>query len=85
VYQELVVCKPQQRLVIFEGPRPDPWFDNIRQPLVEKLVEGNGYRSWHSRHLPLLELQVEEALGFAEQTVDGLLWYLRVPVSGSRP
>ena len=44
--------KPQQRLVVLKGPRPDPWFGHICQPLVEKLVESNGSRARRSCHIP---------------------------------
>jgi hypothetical protein len=62
-----------------KGPRADPWFGHIRQPLVEKLVESNGSRAWRSWRIPLLELQVEEALSFPERTVDGLVVVLARP------
>jgi len=71
--------KLEQRLVVLEGPRSDPWSRHIREPLVEKLVESNRHRAWRSCHIPLLELQVEGTLRFAERTVDGLVVVLSRP------
>lgn len=65
--------KPQQRLVVLEGPRSDPWFGHIRQPLVEKLVESNGSGARRLCHVPLLQPQVEATLGFPEGAVDSLV------------
>ena len=77
--------KPEKRLVVVEGSGSEPRLGRRCQPLVEELVEGNGRRARRAIQIPLLELEIEEALRLAKRAVDGLVQVFARPGFGVAP
>jgi hypothetical protein len=75
----------KKSFVISESSYPDTCFDHGREPLVKQLTEAHDHGERDAAVVALLQLEISEPLRFPKRTMNGLVWYLRVPVCGSRP